>query len=144
MPGDALTTEENQVNRVFKNALINEDKIMDRFLICALTIGFAGYINEIKTTISEMENQISGMKAQISALESSPYPEGYSESLDGYPATDPAGPDEQPTIEQPPEDPAIRYPETKMVKIEETTDDLSDPYWRALHGWPEGEICELK
>lgn len=127
MPGDALTTEENQVNRVFKNALINEDKIMDRFLICALTIGFAGYINEIKTTISEMENQISGMKAQIEALESSPYPEGYSEPLAWYPATDPAGPEEQPTIEQP----EIVHQTTNTVELQER---IADPYIQALHG----------
>ena len=127
MPGDALTTEENQVNRVFKNALNYEDKIMDRFLICALTIGFAGYINEIKATISEMENQISGMKAQIEALESSPYPKGYSEPLAWYPATDPAGPGEQPTIEQP----EIVHQTTNTVELQER---ITDPYIQALHG----------
>ena len=127
MPGDALTTEENQVNRVFKNALNYEDKIMDRFLICALTIGFAGYINEIKATISEMETQISGMKAQIEALESSPCSEGYSEPLAWYPATDPAGPDEQPTIEQP----EIVHQTTNTVELQER---IADPYIQALHG----------
>ena len=134
MPGDALTTEENQVNLTL------------RFLcIVLLATVFTTALQQIGKNIRAIEEikiEISEMKSQISALES--YPIGYSEPLAWYTATDPAGPDEQPTIEQPPEDPAIRYPETKMVKIEETTDDLSDPYWRALHGWPEGEICELK
>lgn len=98
---------------------------MDRFLICALTIGFAGYINGIKTTISEMETTISEMKSQISALES--YPTGYSEPLSWYPATDPAGPDEQPTIEQP----EIVHQTTNTIELQER---IEDPYIQALHG----------
>ena len=128
-PVDALTTEENKVNLALKNALINEDEIMDRFLICALTIGFAGYINDIKATISEMETTISEMKTQISALET--YPEGYTEPLSWHPATDPAGPDEQPTIEQP----EIIHQTTNTVELQER---MEDPYIQAMNGG----VCE--
>ena len=117
MPGDALTTEENQVNLTL------------RFLcIVLLATVFTTALQQIGKNIRAIEEikiEISEMKSQISALES--YPIGYSEPLAWYTATDPAGPDEQPTIEQP----EIVHHTTNTVELQER---IADPYIQALHG----------
>lgn len=91
-------------------------------VICSATLQQVG--KNIRA-IEEIKNEISEMKSQIKALES--YPIGYSEPLSWYPATDPAGPDEQPTIEQP----EIVHQTTNTIELQER---IADPYIQAIHG----------
>ena len=121
MPGDALTTEENKVNLTLRFLCIV-------FLATVFTTALQQIGKNIRA-IEEIKIEISEMKSQISALES--YPIGYSEPLSWYPATDPAGPDEQPTIEQP----EIIHQTTNTVELQER---IADPYIQAMNGG----VCE--
>lgn len=104
------------------------DKIAVTF-ITALLLGLSAFeaqeIIRNRREISDIKNQVTEIKCQLSTLKA--YPEGYSESLAWYPATDPAGPEEQPTIEQP----EIVHQTTNTVELQER---IADPYIQALHG----------
>ena len=126
MPGDALTTDGAKMD--------TSDYLWFFFVsfVSLMLILFGTVLYTQKTEIDGMKSEIAALKTAINLvsapmLTSDGFPEGYSEPFAWYPATDPAGPDEQPTIEQP----EIVNHTTKTVELQER---IADPYIQALHG----------